>query len=136
MEAPIPKPKSKTPGLEQTVPELSQIDYNHHLKIIREKFRLQNFEQTKYHGSTGCQRVSIPKGVNQKGSWDYVVKETQEIEKSKKELEILFLINHPNIVRFVGYFMNEANICLVFEFMQYDVQRALKKKSEPEQKAG
>lgn len=124
MEAPIPKSEIKKKEIQKPESQKSEIDYTLHLKIIREKFRRQNFEEIKYHGSTGCLRVKIPKGPNQKGNWEYVIKETQEIEKSKKEMKILFAVNHPNIVRFIGYFMNEANVCLVFEYMPYDIERA------------
>lgn len=120
-----PDQASKTPPPVQTSePEL--IDYLLHLKIIRKKFRLKDFEEINYHGSTKCYRIKILKSSKSKSSWNYIVKETEEREKSSAERKLLSSINHHNIVRLLGYFRHESNDCLVFKYIRYDVQRTIK----------
>ena len=120
-----PHHASKAPAPVQT-PEPELIDYSLHLKIIRKKFRLKDFEEINYHGSTKCYRIKILKSSKSKSSWNYIVKETEEREKSSTERKLLVSINHPNIVRLLGYFKHESNDCLVFKFIRYDVQRTIK----------
>jgi aurora kinase len=51
-----------------------------------------------------------------------VVKSTLEkfdfFSQMKKELEIQWRLNHPNIVRLYGYFYDEQNIYTVLEYCQ------------------
>ena len=42
----------------------------------------------------------------------------EDIESLKNEIEIMKTVDHPNIVRLVDFFEDEAHYCLIMELME------------------
>ena len=94
-----------------------------HILSIKERVKFHQYRECRAYNKFGAFKISIPKKLNGRENWTYLVVKVEEYSECDRELTRLGRMDHPNLMNYYGHFLLHQHLCLVFEYFSVDMRK-------------